>query len=388
MDIFSLFFNMDVFDVEDHTLFNVSSVLIFAYAVLSSWVNRRYRGDKFIWLTMLFIPISIYVVVLIIWVEFNYYVLASIYMVGYYSTGFLYDLLMRKHYFPPDTDHLDKIDLQLDGANLVMDLYKSNGSDGWRETNLEAFPEKFEKKEGELFASKHYFRRFWKYTDYEQKEVANISLDVFVHEMKGFGDLRNINHLNAAAAAFYFSKYRIPDGADSYSGYDPEVFRSWEVDKLNGCEVIAYEVLKGGDDYKRIYRHYSLSTQLMLTLEVEVIIGVEKLRPPVQEFISQILSGCSLNTTISSAPEQAANIEGQQPVGAPDFDSFLVELPSKDDYRLLLRQHAKDEVEWAVFEKSDLFVGWFAQQYRYVINEFIDLRNQFIEEQLAKCRVD
>jgi hypothetical protein len=300
----------------------------------------------------------------------------------------------------PRLKHLVSSNIELDEGRLEFSYPAPNNGGSFPPRDEDFEPDHFEDSAIDVLKYKSYLRRTWIFYDKKGSMSSRITLDVLVHKIPDCGDLRQIENLNKAAALHYFVNYAVPDDSDdgfqheeSYT-YQPEAFSNWRSVQINGRDAVTYEILRPNRRYRTQYFHCALSRDLFLTFEFYVIMGDDEvLLKRTDQLIETLLSG--LNVVNEKKPKSSQDQSNsdredqtqQFKLMPPQFDHFNVILPSDEDYKLDLRAHARDEVEWMVFENSDLFYGWYHDQVRAVCGDYNKLREAFIDSQVEKYRV-
>lgn len=295
----------------------------------------------------------------------------------------------------PKTSPKKENKIRMDDCVLTIILPEANSRHHLRDKDFQ--PEHFECSEQSRIPSKRYMQREWVFYQGMGYVYASIKLQISVHEISDYGDLTSLQSLNGAAAALYFDNIKFPEIPDHlYNAIPSSVvkandYSNWHLNHINGKKIISYEVSDRENNRKTRYMHYALSSNHMLTLMVKTAYTDEKDLEKTNAFLSTFidswelidLQNANLETNAPSVEAQAAT--PSITLSGPKFDEFDLNLPSEKEYRLILRQHARDEIEWIVFEQSIFYRGWFLHQMELVKEEYKQLRQAYIDRQFDIC---
>ncbi len=398
------FLNLDAQQIETITnsqLFLVSGVILIFAGLIKGILSRQYGLVVREWAQMLTIPVLTYVTVLMFSTDYYYIVLYTWFILGEALVSLVYHFIFPKDwYLGPRLKHLVSSNIELDEGRLEFSYPVPNNGGFYPPLDEDFLPDHFEDSDIDVLKYKSYLRRTWIFYDKNGSMSSRITLDVLVHKIPDCGDLRQIENLNKAAALHYFVNYAVPEDSDdgfphqeTYT-YQPEDFSNWRPVKINGRDAVTYEILRPNRRYRTQYFHCVLSRDLFLTFEFYVIMGDDEgLLKRVDQLIETLLSRCSVvseKIPTRSGDQCSSDLENKtqkSQLMPPQFDHFNVILPSDEDYKLDLRAHARDQVEWMVFENSDLFYGWYQDQVQVVCSDYSNLRKAFVDSQVEKYLV-
>ncbi len=327
--------------------------------------------------------------VMVLWTGQIYLPLVGSVVAGWFTMGMLYDSRGLIS-IGPSEKRIVKTQIPLEGSVITFFLPPENTRNQPWKRDEDNQPRDFNQGRGTLFGMKYYMQQCWSfYSSSGGVRFGNVQLHALVEEMSGFGDLTNVACLNGAASASYFARHGVPHPVPQLTGekyvYQRDEYTAWRLKVVNGCKVIAYEVSFADiEGSKMLFQHCALSNELMLTIVAWVFDSTEDpFKEAAETFAEKVIDQWKLELSDKKREQNPADTT--ETVKAPHFDSFDLKIPTKAEYRELFRQHARDQVEWMVFERSPIFEEWFEHQSNLLCAEFSKQRRTFVDRQLDKC---
>jgi len=312
--------------------------------------------------------------------------LMSFYL-GKYVVEYYYFFVHANKYTGPNNRHLEKGEIQLDTSILEFQLPAENSSPRF----YDHVDDDFEKQGDYGPESKCCFNRNFAFYNGRGKEGAYLKLTVSLQKMPEFVSLETVENLNAAAAWYYLVSHSIPDkvtelSQDSYEKSDNTMILNWEAKSAGLVNYVAFsQENRDIENHSIRFIHVAVNSTLMLTIRIQVDVYKTEAKKQVVAFLNKLESAWTL---VGKGPENSEEFKAAKTLPGllpPEHKVFTLQLPSEKEYRLAVREHSSDPLEWMVFEQSFGFYDWFVIQQSIVCNEYNSLLDEFVQERRDAC---
>lgn len=364
----------------EYMLFLIISLFLVGFSINIAKAMRIYKpfqniaGIAFILLLIVYYYFSDFYETVYIFLIYS--VLASIFIMAFHSLKYYLDIkkyhvdynglkeMYRSFIIPPSGRKNEEINLELDDTDFKFNLpEKNHGNTFGMLTRFSDSTSTYEKNNDLSFPERVFFVRSWNFFRInENNAIAEVTFEVSMQKIKEYSPLNE--KLNICAAAYHYLAAKYGDTETGFifknnNSVTASVFRNT---KINNFCFLQYDI---DQEYgvHNIISHIPVDNSLMLTIEVRHICYHENnlLNNIVKEFSKKIFSDMNPDITkINSKNRCCSSLGLPEP---PDIKIGDHSLPDREEYRLMLRNNAKDSLQWFLFEHSGLFYPWFDDQY-------------------------
>ncbi len=373
--------------IANSPLYIVSMISLICFGILAGYFSLQY-GRKIKKAENVIRYIAFAYILLLMMIVDPAYIMLFLFLYLSPNIGIvLLIFIKRPYYIGPALNQLAETEVHLDVGVFRLTHPVTNGEQrNWREKDEDFTPDQFETVEKVRYDEKIYTRRRWVFFDRRGDVAGMVSFQLSVQRMADFQDLFKVECLNASASYFYFVNHALPMKADSihsnvYENPEPMSFKDWRLMNINGHHVISYVFEDYPGNLKR-YLHVAISKNLMMTLEFKGEDNLEVLAEKIDLLVNSLIGNWTLDLDNADLKSEIQTM--QVSIDPPQLKRFETLLLTYDDYRVALKQHARDEVEWSVFEQSVLFTSWYDNQRAMLCEEFNQLRKAYIKTELKK----
>lgn len=185
-----------------------------------------------------------------------------------------------------------------------------------------------------------------------------------------------------------FNRYYKPPRAEDLSSTDNLANNPYCLEVIkNAAESVGF-AFQISDSQKlgcsTIYIYKDLGLGFLAKLEVFSPNTYQEMHSDLQRFMNWYLSSIHIAniSEFSSISPVCLDVCSINPPSV-----FDCKYPTEEEYQDFLRSAAEDPIKWYVFEGSELYRGWFKQQYKHLTIEYRRFRKAYIKRQLKEFRV-
>jgi len=231
------------------------------------------------------------------------------------------------------------------------------------------------------------FTQMWVfYNRTDLTDRGRVILNVSVQKMAEYAPLDYIENLNLAASHYRFSNFdTISDNGEMLRNVKENLLsKKWSAKNINGKPVISYWISCGKHtNYKLM--HTAINENRMLTIRLYCTANALCIEKLCDTFAEKILNSWEL---FPEKDDLSMNLSEDRYKGISQhiFEPFSYRVPDIDKFKIILRNHSENKIEWRIFERSDLFYDWFNQQYECLEKEYMQKSREYIEQSMLSLQ--